>query len=113
MPVVLGYLPADPGLQPERTTLAWGRTTLAMGVVSLLFLRWVPDYGGFSIVLIGLSLLSAGGMNLHQRRRYRHSDLGIRQEQIQADVVVVMIIGGAVGLLAILGLYAILFLPVK
>lgn len=35
----------DPGLQPERTVMSWGRTVLALGVLSLTFLRWWPAVG--------------------------------------------------------------------
>ncbi|GAA5208273.1 DUF202 domain-containing protein [Microbacterium kyungheense] len=36
----------DPGLQPERTELAWRRTALAIGVGSLLSLRVLPAVVG-------------------------------------------------------------------
>lgn len=35
----------DPGLQPERTVLAWGRTTLTLVTASAIFLRWIPEHG--------------------------------------------------------------------
>lgn len=35
----------DPGLQPERTSLSWVRTSMSVVVVALLFLRWYPYYG--------------------------------------------------------------------
>lgn len=96
----------DPGLQPERTSLAWGRTTLAMVVASLLFLRWIPDYGWFPVILIGLALLTAAGVFLNQRRRYARS--GAR---IHAAPAAVLVVGSAVVVLAILGIYTIVALP--
>ncbi|QYH20323.1 DUF202 domain-containing protein [Corynebacterium aquatimens] len=31
---------ADPGLQPERTSMSWSRTAISMLVVSSILLRW-------------------------------------------------------------------------
>ncbi|AUH43843.1 DUF202 domain-containing protein [Streptomyces sp. CMB-StM0423] len=46
----------DPGAQPERTRLAWRRTTLAFAVVVVLELRRVVVEGGSAGGYAGLSL---------------------------------------------------------
>ncbi|MBG6183919.1 uncharacterized membrane protein YidH (DUF202 family) [Arthrobacter sp. CAN_A214] len=103
----------DPGLQPERTWLAWGRTMLAMVVVSLLFLRWIPGYGGFPAILIGVAMISAGGVSFRQRRRYLRIDEGVEMERVHADAVAVLAVGASIIVLALLSAYVILALPLQ
>ncbi|MCK8674813.1 DUF202 domain-containing protein [Rhodococcus sp. HM1] len=47
----------DPGLQPERTSLAWLRTAAVLGAVALGFMRFTPG-PDVAIVSIGLLCLT-------------------------------------------------------
>lgn len=80
----------DPGLQPERTTLAWGRTMLSLVAVSATFLRWLPHRGLPVILLFGISTATATAIYLTQRRRYRISANAIRQERADASTLAIL-----------------------
>lgn len=80
----------DPGLQPERTTLAWGRTMLVLVTVSAIFLRWLPHHGLPILLLFAVSSAAALAIYLTQRRRYSHRAQGIASESVEADVSAVL-----------------------
>jgi uncharacterized membrane protein YidH (DUF202 family) len=67
---VTGSALFDPGLQPERTLLAWRRTVLALAVGSLVALRVLPPALGGWAVWPGLAgLVLSGGLWLLAGRR--------------------------------------------
>ncbi|MCQ4248636.1 DUF202 domain-containing protein [Stutzerimonas stutzeri] len=103
----------DPGLQPERTSLAWGRTLLTMITVSALFLRWMPYHGTFVGMLVALSLATALGIWTTQQRRYARSASGVKSGRIQADAISIFWLGASVFVLGALGLYTVIFLPIS
>jgi len=65
----------DPGLQPERTELAWRRTALAIGVGSLVAMRLLPvAFSDPWWILVGASgLLVAGALWIVARKRGRRT----------------------------------------
>ncbi|MCG2620980.1 DUF202 domain-containing protein [Arthrobacter sp. I2-34] len=101
----------DAGLQPERTTLAWGRTMLSMVVAAAIFLRWTPHHGWFTGILVGATLCAALAINLTQKRRHHRAVRGIAAETVHADAAAVLWTSASVVLLGALGIYAVLFLP--
>lgn len=70
----------DRGLQPERTTLSWSRTGLALVTVSAVFLRWVPHYGLGMLLLPLLTLVCALAITMTHNRRTTRAVAGIRAE---------------------------------
>ena len=103
----------DPGLQPERTDLAWRRTALTLVTAACIFLRWMPHYGWFVGTLVAASLLVALGIAVTQRRRYHRAASGIGTGAVTASVRSTAAIAGSVVVLAALGIYTVLYLPLQ
>lgn len=63
----------DPGLQPERTALAWNRTALAIAVNAALLLRSGVVRGNAFITVAALAMgLLAAGVTIYSTYRRRH-----------------------------------------
>lgn len=99
----------DPGLQPERTTLAWARTTVSYTVASAILLRWLPYFGLLMAGLIGLMAAMALSIYLSQQPRYRAAASGLAGGRVKPQLGAVLsmtlstLFFGVVGILLILG----------
>jgi len=52
----------DPGLAAERTTLAWGRSTMSLFACGAAVAKGVPRVTGHGRPLVGISMLALGGV---------------------------------------------------
>ncbi|HYH23959.1 MAG TPA: DUF202 domain-containing protein [Blastococcus sp.] len=101
----------DPGLQAERTELAWRRTALAMAVAAVGAGRLAaPAIGTAAIALAGLGLVQAVVVSVLAGRRYRlthrsllaHADLtgvpdgGLPMASLALSGLVVGVLAGVI-----------------
>ncbi|RBP63644.1 uncharacterized protein DUF202 [Brevibacterium sanguinis] len=98
----------DPGLQPERTTQSWLRTSLTLIVVSLLFIRWIHIFHASAIAIFVLCLALAIAAIALQVRRYRLGVHSIRVERGRPTPLAVLFLTASVCLIAALGVATVL-----
>ena len=103
----------DSGLQPERTDLAWSRTTLSLVIAASVFLRWMPHHGWFVGTLVCGAIAAALAINLTQKRRFHRAVRGISQETMPPHLGSTAAVAASVVVLALLGIYTVLFLPLQ
>ncbi|MBD8029852.1 DUF202 domain-containing protein [Corynebacterium gallinarum] len=77
----------DPGLQPERTTLSWTRTTISLAVCTAVLLRWTNFYGAAILIPVVILVALAMFILVTQRIRYTRQSLGIVSERVPPNLV--------------------------
>ena len=87
----------DPGLQPERTALAWERTLLAVAGGSLVYARVAAQtIGGWSWLLAAAGIAVAGGLWWRVRRRYTYAHRALpRGTSPMPDALLPALLAGA------------------
>lgn len=99
----------DPGLQPERTLLAWRRTLLTLMVCCILFLRWIPHFGLWALMPTIGALMACLLVQIGLNARYRKSTKGMCVERIPAPLREVVVLGLTVIGLSLIAVYAVVF----
>ena len=67
-----GPVPRDPGLQPERTALAWQRSALALAAATIVIGRLTfSAVGLIALIVVALGVVHAGVVFATAQRHYR------------------------------------------
>ncbi|WP_227492709.1 DUF202 domain-containing protein [Brevibacterium sp. CFH 10365] len=99
---------ADPALQPERTVQSWLRTSLTMTVVSLVFMRFINVFQGWSVAIFVVCMGMAIVAIAMQVRRYRLGSVSIRAERGHPTPWAVAFLTTSVCLIAILSIASVI-----
>lgn len=86
----------DPGVQPERTQLAWRRTTLAGAVLLALGARHVVVGGGGAAAVAALAVVGGSWGLLLAVAHRRMRELRVRQPDVVEARLCLVIAGSAV-----------------
>ena len=96
----------DPGLQPERTTMAWTRTLVSFLVVAGLATRVAASMHELALMAVSaVSAMVALNIAMRQSSRYRRSN----KWEVRPQVLSVFIMSTAVTALAVILLLILLF----
>ena len=107
--------PFDKGLQPERTALAWRRTSLSLAIGALVALRVLPHYWGvWGHITAGLGVILSIVVLLLAHQRYhtshrrltsgQHRDLGLPDGALPALLATTSLTAGLTALLLIISI---------
>lgn len=94
----------DPGLQPERTQLAWTRTMLSIAVVGLLTLRLAALGGGGPYAVLIVVALMIATIAANQARRHRRYAAGVARGGLEPAAASVLALAGGSAVLALVAL---------
>jgi hypothetical protein len=81
---------------------------MALFAAALVFLRWLPHYGFWILILVGMAGTIAFTIYATQRGRYSSRVKGIMAERFHSDGAAVFWTSGSVVLMGILGLIILL-----
>jgi hypothetical protein len=86
---------------------------MSLIATAAIFLRWMPHHGWFVSILVLVAIATAFAINLPHTQRIRRADHGINRESMEPGPLSTATVAAAVGILAILGIYTVLFVPLE
>lgn len=86
---------------------------MSLIVAAAVFLRWMPHHGLFVATLVLTALATAIAINLTHNRRLRRAVQGLNRNSMAPDPVSIAAVSASVAVLATLGIYTVIFLPLE